>query len=118
MTYSFQPSFTTAFSSAAVISGVVATATPMLVVGNTHDPATPIHGARAVHDLFTNSAMLTLDGWGHGAITNSCVTAAYDAYYVDGTLPAPGTVCQPDAPLFGSADGGFRGVWPEVTRHR
>ncbi len=95
-----------------------ATANPMLVVGNTHDPATPIHGARAVHDLFTNSAMLTLDGWGHVAITNACVTAAYDAYYVDGTLPAPGTVCQPDAPLFGSADGGFRGVWPEVTRHR
>jgi len=100
----------------------VATATPMLVVGNAHDPATPIHGARTVHDLFTNSGMLKLNGWGHGAITNTCVTAAYDAYYVDGTLPASGTVCQPDAPLFGSMDGGgfrsVRGPWPGVTRHR
>ena len=76
------------------------TANPILVVGNTYDPATPIHGARKVASLFDNSRLLTYDGWGHGALGTSCVTAAFDRYYATGALPAVGAKCTMDAPLF------------------
>ncbi len=42
-----------------------------------------------------------MDGWGHGALgTGPCTDAAYRDYLVDGTLPAPGTVCKPGSQLF------------------
>lgn len=80
----------------------VTTANPLLVVGNSHDPATPVQGARKVTTLFAGSRFLLMDGWGHGAITNTCVTEAFDAYYATGDLPAEGTVCPADRPLFGA----------------
>lgn len=76
------------------------TATPILVVGNTYDPATPYHGAQAFNGLFTNSRLLTNDGWGHGALENDCVTRVWDRYYATGALPARGTVCQPNEGLY------------------
>ncbi len=76
-------------------------ANPILVVGNTYDPATPVQGARRFTTLFQGSRFLLMDGWGHGALGNSCVTAAYDAYYSTGALPPEGTVCEKDRPLFG-----------------
>jgi pimeloyl-ACP methyl ester carboxylesterase len=87
---------------------VTTPANPILVVGNKFDPATPIHGARKFASLFAGSRLLTLDGWGHGAIGNTCVTAAFDALYATGALPAEGTVCQPDAPLFNGDQFRFR----------
>lgn len=75
---------------------------PVLVVGNTYDPATPLSGARVVNRLLDGSRLLVLDAWGHGALgTGPCIGNAYAAYLVDGTLPAAGTVCQPKKPLFG-----------------
>ena len=72
------------------------TSAPVLVVGNTYDPATPLHGARAVNRLLDGSRLLVMDGWGHGAIgSGPCIEEAYGAYLVDGTLPPAGTVCQP-----------------------
>ncbi len=77
------------------------TANPILVTGNLHDPATPISGARAVNKLFKGSSMITVNLWGHGALGHSrCVTKKWDAYLVSGRLPANGTVCQSDKPLF------------------
>lgn len=77
------------------------TANPILVTGNLHDPATPISGARAVNKLFKGSSMITVNLWGHGALGHSrCVTKKWDAYLVSGKLPANGTVCQSDKPLF------------------
>ncbi|WP_436494119.1 alpha/beta hydrolase [Actinokineospora sp. HUAS TT18] len=77
------------------------TSTPLLIVGNLHDPATPISGARALNGLMGGSRLLTLDGWGHGALgASTCVTTKYAAYFVNQKLPAPGSVCQTDAPLF------------------
>lgn len=77
------------------------TSTPLLVIGNAHDPATPIRGARAVNRLFDGSRMLMLDGWGHGALGESgCVTKRMDAYLLRRKLPAPGTVCKPDKALY------------------
>lgn len=79
----------------------VTTANPILVVGNSHDPATPVQGARRFTTLFEGSRFLLMDGWGHGAIGNTCVTAAFDDYYATGALPREGSVCEKDYPLFG-----------------
>ncbi len=79
----------------------VTTSEEVMVVGNTYDPATPLHGARAVNRLLDGSRLLVLDGWGHGAIgTGPCVSQAFGDYLVDGVLPRPGTVCRPGAPVF------------------
>jgi pimeloyl-ACP methyl ester carboxylesterase len=75
------------------------TAAPVLVVGNTVDPATPYQDAVAMsHDL-ADARLLTVDGYGHTALANasSCAAKAEDSYFVTGTLPPPGTVCRQNA---------------------
>jgi pimeloyl-ACP methyl ester carboxylesterase len=76
------------------------TANPILVVGNSFDPATPVQGARRFTTLFPGSRFLLLEGWGHGALGNGCVTSAFNAYYSSGALPVEGATCQPDRALF------------------
>ncbi|MFE3857521.1 alpha/beta hydrolase [Streptomyces griseorubiginosus] len=70
---------------------------PILVVGNTGDPATPYEGARKmVEALGTGVGVeLTYKGQGHGAYgsKNRCVQAAVDGYLLNGKVPAAGTVC-------------------------
>ncbi|MBD8868585.1 alpha/beta hydrolase [Nocardioides donggukensis] len=73
------------------------TAAPILLVGNTFDPATPYSGAERVADLFPRSRLLTLAGHGHTALgLSSCVDGHTDRYLRTRRLPAPGTVCRPD----------------------
>jgi pimeloyl-ACP methyl ester carboxylesterase len=52
------------------------TATPVLVIGNTFDPATPLRGAVAMAQNLGRARLLTMDGYGHTALINpsSCVT--------------------------------------------
>ncbi|MFC8192179.1 alpha/beta hydrolase [Cellulomonas sp. NPDC057328] len=77
------------------------TAAPVLVVGNTQDPATPYSGAVALSETLPHSRLLSSDSWGHGAYgTSACTTGAVDRYLVAGELPAPGTWCVGDAPAF------------------
>ncbi len=79
----------------------VRTDTPLLIVGNTHDPATPISGARALHSLLPGSRLVELKTWGHGAIGQSrCVTRRFSAYLVRQSLPDRGATCQPDRVLY------------------
>ncbi|MHB9859225.1 alpha/beta hydrolase [Streptomyces sp. YIM S03343] len=70
---------------------------PVLVVGNTGDPATPYEGAaRMVAALGKGVGVeLTYKGQGHGAYDskNPCVRAAVDGYLLDGKVPKSGTVC-------------------------
>ncbi|MFF9057774.1 alpha/beta hydrolase [Streptomyces sp. NPDC014882] len=70
---------------------------PILVVGNTGDPATPYEGARRMVDALGKGVgvELTYKGQGHGAYDskNPCVRAAVDGYLLDGRVPAAGTVC-------------------------
>ena len=74
------------------------TSTPLLVVGNSHDPATPITGARRVHELFAGSRLLTYDGWGHAALgTGRCVTRTVADYLVERRLPARDRTCRAPA---------------------
>ncbi len=77
------------------------TANPVLVVGSTYDPATPYQGAVTVHDLLPNSALLTVDGWGHGSITMStCALMTELNYLITGATPPEGARCAADVVPF------------------
>ncbi|MFI7493989.1 alpha/beta hydrolase [Kocuria sp. M4R2S49] len=70
-------------------------ADPILVVGTTHDPATPYHWSEALVEQLDDARLLTYDSYGHTAYTagNRCVQEAVDAYLLEGELPAEGTTC-------------------------
>ncbi|MFC9682036.1 alpha/beta fold hydrolase [Streptomyces sp. NPDC056948] len=72
-------------------------AAPVLVVGNTGDPATPYEGARKMADELGKGVgvMLTWRGEGHGAYGSGsdCVDSTVDAYLLDGSVPKDGKVC-------------------------
>ncbi len=72
-------------------------AAPILLVGNTGDPATPYEGAREMADELGKGVgvLLTWKGEGHGAYGSGsdCVDATVDAYLLKGTVPKDGTVC-------------------------
>jgi pimeloyl-ACP methyl ester carboxylesterase len=57
------------------------TASPVMIVGNYHDPATNYTGAEAAKRLMPNSYLVKSDSWGHTAYgTSDCVTDRVDAY--------------------------------------
>ncbi|MEU2282829.1 alpha/beta hydrolase [Streptomyces sp. NPDC013178] len=72
-------------------------AAPILLVGNTGDPATPYEGARKMADELGKGVgvLLTWKGEGHGAYGSGsdCVDSAVDGYLLNGTVPKDGTVC-------------------------
>ncbi|MFD1660550.1 alpha/beta hydrolase [Streptomyces caeni] len=72
-------------------------AAPVLVVGNTGDPATPYEGARKMADGLGKGVgvELTWKGEGHGAYGSGsdCVDSTVDAYLLKGTVPKDGKVC-------------------------
>ncbi|MDT0434563.1 MULTISPECIES: alpha/beta hydrolase [Streptomyces] len=72
-------------------------AAPILVVGNTGDPATPYEGARKMADELGEGVgvLLTWKGEGHGAYGSGsgCVDSAVNAYLIEGTVPKDGRVC-------------------------
>jgi pimeloyl-ACP methyl ester carboxylesterase len=77
------------------------TANPVLIVSNRFDPATSYDGALTLAGLLPNSALVTVEGWGHGSIGRSrCANQAIFSYLVDKTTPAPGTVCGQDVAPF------------------
>ncbi|WP_367320955.1 alpha/beta hydrolase [Streptomyces sp. HUAS ZL42] len=72
-------------------------AAPILVVGNTGDPATPYEGARRMADELGKDVgvVLTWRGEGHGAYGSGsdCVDSTVNAYLLRGTVPRDGKVC-------------------------
>jgi pimeloyl-ACP methyl ester carboxylesterase len=72
-------------------------APPVLVVGNTGDPATPYEGARKMADELGKGVgvELTWKGQGHGAYGSgsSCVDSTVNTYLLDGRAPQDGKVC-------------------------
>ncbi|WP_138760502.1 alpha/beta hydrolase [Modestobacter altitudinis] len=62
---------------------------------------TPHRNAVRVHDLLPNSALLTVDGVGHGALLfSSCAQDATAQYLLTEAVPPPGTVCGQDLAPF------------------
>ncbi|GAA2552402.1 MULTISPECIES: alpha/beta hydrolase [Streptomyces] len=72
-------------------------AAPILVIGNTGDPATPYEGARRMAQALGEGVgvELTYRGQGHGAYDsgNKCVRDAVHGYLLNGKVPKDGTVC-------------------------
>ncbi|TDB96106.1 alpha/beta hydrolase [Actinomadura sp. 7K534] len=71
-------------------------AAPILVIGNTGDPATPYAWAPALtKELGGRATLLTLRGDGHGAYDTGdpCVRETVHAYLLQGTVPAGGATC-------------------------
>ena len=70
-------------------------AAPILVVGTTRDPATPLVWAEALAEQLESGVLLTRDGDGHTAygMGNACIDDAIEGYLVDGVVPADGTDC-------------------------
>lgn len=89
-----------------IFSGPFATQTgfPMLIIGNTADPVTPLRGAKKAANYFNGSALLTVNTPGHcsEAATSLCATKHIRNYFRDGELPEEGTVCEIEDVLFGS----------------
>ncbi|MFJ8147239.1 alpha/beta hydrolase [Streptomyces sp. NPDC096048] len=75
-------------------------AAPIMLVGNTGDPATPYRGAARMAEALGEGVgfELTYRGEGHGAFdsANACVRDAVHAYLLDGKLPGSGAVCEPE----------------------
>ena len=71
---------------------------PVVVVGGTNDPATPIRWAEEMAAAMgDNSRLVTYTGEGHGQLlVSSCVTEIEAAVLADLELPDEGTTCDPD----------------------
>ena len=70
-------------------------APPIVVVGNTDDPATPYSGAQALAKELRSGHLLTYVGEGHTAYGrgDDCIDNAIDAYLISRTVPAAGMRC-------------------------
>ncbi|WP_316742720.1 alpha/beta hydrolase [Streptomyces sp. MK7] len=72
-------------------------AAPILVIGNTGDPATPYEGAKKMADELGKGVgvELTWKGEGHGAYGSGsdCVDSTVNAYLLYGSVPRNGKVC-------------------------
>jgi pimeloyl-ACP methyl ester carboxylesterase len=68
---------------------------PIVVIGTTGDPATPVEWAESLRKQLGNASLVTWKGEGHTAYGrgDTCVGDAVDNYLVDGEPPADNTVC-------------------------
>jgi pimeloyl-ACP methyl ester carboxylesterase len=70
-------------------------APPILVVGNTRDPATPLSWAKALARDLKSGVLLAWNGDGHTAymMGSSCINSAVDKYLLSLVPPRNGTLC-------------------------
>jgi pimeloyl-ACP methyl ester carboxylesterase len=70
-------------------------APPILVIGTTKDPATPLPQARAMADTLARGRLLVAEGEQHTSFAqgNGCVDRAVTRYLVERKLPRAGTRC-------------------------
>ncbi|KAL8754812.1 MAG: hypothetical protein Q9199_004083 [Rusavskia elegans] len=80
----------------------VKTRNPLLFVGGALDPLTPLPNAYNASAGFEGSVVLEHGGYGHTSPfqPSLCTARAIRAYFVNGTLPATGTKCEPVFGLF------------------
>ena len=71
------------------------TATPILIIGTTQDPATPYAWAKALNNYIVGSRLITMKGEGHTGYGrgSACTDDAVDAYLITGTTPAKNLTC-------------------------
>lgn len=70
---------------------------PLLFIGNTEDPVTPVRNAFKMSERHEGSVVLTQDTPGHCSGTNNpsvCTFGVLKDFFGNGTLPKPGLVCE------------------------
>ncbi|CUR62461.1 Tripeptidyl-peptidase B, Serine peptidase, MEROPS family S33 [metagenome] len=70
-------------------------AEPILVLGTTRDPATPMKWAEALAAQLDSGVLVERDGDGHTAYNsgNECIDTIVEDYLVEGAVPDDGTTC-------------------------
>ncbi len=70
-------------------------AAPILVLGTTRDPATPMKWAEALAAQLDSGVLVRRDGDGHTAYNsgNGCIDVIVEDYLIDGTVPDNPTSC-------------------------
>lgn len=68
----------------------------IVVIGTTHDPATPYAWAESLNKQLDNSVLLTWEGFGHTAYSRSggCIEEMVDAYLLEDKVPDDGAKCE------------------------
>jgi hypothetical protein len=67
---------------------------PIVVVGTSGDPVTPLPGAVDLAENLDSGVLLTWQGQGHTAYPKTdCVNTAVNAYLIDLTVPMDGLTC-------------------------
>ncbi|GAB7353111.1 hypothetical protein MBLNU459_g3652t1 [Dothideomycetes sp. NU459] len=80
---------------------------PILWMGNTADPATPLHSAKKMAKGYEGSVVLTQDSPGHCTIAalSMCTISYIRRYLQTGELPPEGVVCPANQVPFGYGGG-------------
>jgi len=69
-------------------------ADPILVIGTTGDPATPLRWAESLAQQLESGTLLVYQGEGHTAYgENQCVNDLVEQYFLTGAVPAEGARC-------------------------
>ncbi|KZO96037.1 alpha/beta-hydrolase [Calocera viscosa TUFC12733] len=84
-----------------VEDGLRKTKFPILFVGNTADPVTPLSTAEDMVKRFGNASasLLIQDGYGHCSLAHPslCTARKIASYFFDGDIPKHGTTCKSDS---------------------
>ncbi|OTA58952.1 alpha/beta-hydrolase [Hypoxylon sp. EC38] len=74
------------------------TSHPILYVANIADNVAPLISARNNSQGFPGSVVLVQNSYGHTSLSaaSACTAGYIRAYFQNGTLPKPGTTCEPD----------------------
>ncbi|KAF8900304.1 TAP-like protein-domain-containing protein, partial [Mucidula mucida] len=81
---------------------VTNTSHPVLLIGNTADPVTPLCAAQKMSAGFKDSVVVHQDSLGHCSLAaaSPCTLGYVRGYFINGTLPKAGTVCPTIDKLF------------------
>ncbi|MFZ9694125.1 MAG: alpha/beta hydrolase [Candidatus Nanopelagicales bacterium] len=76
-------------------------APPILVIGTTHDPATPDSWARSLAEQLSVGIYVNFNGDGHTAYMSGskCINTLVDEFILNDVIPEVGTSCEPNNPL-------------------
>ena len=71
-------------------------AAPIMVVGTTHDPATPYVMSQNLAKQLSSGVLVTWDGWNHTAYSKNgskCVATAVEGYFLRNAVPSADLQC-------------------------